>query len=87
MINIKTPEEIAILREGGRRHAYILAEISKKIAPGVSTNYLEEYAKKLIKEGGDSAAFLNYTPRGAKWPYPASQRTSYYTLWVFGLLK
>ena len=72
MINIKTPEEIAILREGGRRHAYILAEISKKVAHGVSTNDLEDYAKKLIKEGGDTGAFFNYTPRGAKKPYPAN---------------
>lgn len=72
MINIKTKEEIEILREGGKRHSYILAEVAKKVVPGVSTQILEDYANKLIKEGGDSAAFLNYTPKGAKRPYPAS---------------
>lgn len=72
MINIKTKEEIEIMREGGKRHAYILAEVAKKVVPGVSTQILEDYANKLIKEGGDTAAFLNYTPRGAKRPYPAS---------------
>lgn len=72
MINIKTKEEIEILREGGKRHAYILAELAKKVEPGISTQILEDYALKLIKEGGDSAAFLNYTPRGAKRPYPAA---------------
>ncbi len=71
MINIKTKEEIEILREGGKRHSYILAELGKKALPGVSTNYLENFARKLLKESGDTGAFLNYTPRGAKRPYPA----------------
>lgn len=72
MINIKTQEEIAILREGGIRHAQILKEVAKHVKAGVSTEVLDALASKLIKEGGDSAAFLNYTPRGAKRPYPAS---------------
>ena len=72
MVTIKTKEEIDILREGGIRHAFILTEIAKKIVPGISTSELEELAKKLIKEDGDTAAFLNYTPRGAKRPYPSA---------------
>ncbi len=72
MINIKKPEEIEILRESGKRHAFILAEVAKIVVPGVSTKDLDDLADKLIKEGGDKAAFLNYTPRGAKRPYPAS---------------
>ncbi len=72
MITIKTQEEIAILREGGQRHAYILAEVAKRVLLGVSTHELEDYARELIKEGGDTAAFLNYTPKGAKRPYPAA---------------
>jgi methionyl aminopeptidase len=71
-VTIKTKDEIAILREGGVRHAYILSEVSKKVATGVSTLELEDFARKLIKEGGDTPAFLNYTPRGAKRPYPAA---------------
>lgn len=71
-INIKTKEEIEIMREGGKRHAYILSEIAKKVVSGVSTLDLENLAKKLIKEGGDTPAFLNYTPRGAKRAYPAA---------------
>lgn len=72
MIKLKTKEEIEIMREGGKRHAYILAEVAKKVMPGVSTQHLEDYARKLIEEGGDLPAFLNYTPRGAKRPYPAA---------------
>jgi methionyl aminopeptidase len=71
-ITIKTKEEIEILKEGGRRHAFILEKVAEKVKPGISTNDLEDYASKLIREGGDRAAFLNYTPKGAKRPYPAS---------------
>jgi len=71
-INIKTPEDIEILREGGKRHAFILKKIAKFVAPGVSTKDLDDLAAKLIAEGGDKAAFLGYKPYGAKRPYPAS---------------
>lgn len=72
MITIKTKEEIDILREGGKRHAYILAELAKMVKPGLSSWDLENRAVELIKEGGDSSAFLNYKPYGAKRPYPAT---------------
>lgn len=72
MIKIKTKEEIEKMKEGGKRHAFILNELVKKVAPGISTMDLENLAKELIKEGGDTPAFLNYTPRGAKRAYPAA---------------
>ncbi len=72
MISIKKPEEIVILREGGARLAYILKEVAKKVVPGVSTSELNTYAEELIREGGDKAAFLGYTPHGVARPYPAS---------------
>lgn len=72
MITIKTAEEIEILREGGRRHAAILRRLTEHVAPGVSTAHLEDLTRAMIAEGGDKAAFLNYTPRGARRPYPAA---------------
>jgi methionyl aminopeptidase len=73
MIYIKKPEEIEIMKEGGARHAYILAEVAKLVAPGVSTQTLEDRARELIAEiPGDTASFLHYTPRGADRPYPAA---------------
>lgn len=72
MIRIKKPEEIEILKEGGKRHSFILSEVAKAVRPGVSTQELEDLARGLIEEGGDKAAFLNYKPRGAKRPFPAS---------------
>jgi methionyl aminopeptidase len=75
-IIIKTEEEIKILREGGKRLATILAKIAKMVKPGVSTYELDQYAYKLIIEGGDKPAFLNYKPDGATRAYPASLCTS-----------
>lgn len=72
MIRYKTEEEITILREGGKIHARILKELAKKVKPGVKASDLNTYAEKLIDEAGCSAAFLGYTPKGAKRPYPAS---------------
>jgi methionyl aminopeptidase len=72
MIIIKTKEEIEILREGGKRLAFVLDKVKEKVAPGVSTLELDKFAESLIKEMGDSPAFLNYRPEGAMKPYPAS---------------
>src|SRR3989344_9030585 len=72
MIIIKTPEEIEILREGGRRLAAVLYQVRDIIVPGVSTYDLDKYAEKLIREMGDEPAFLNYRPEGARIPFPAT---------------
>jgi methionyl aminopeptidase len=72
MVIIKTPEEIEILREGGRRLATVLYKVAEKVAPGVSTKELDMYAEELIRDMGDVPAFLNYRPAGVKIPFPAS---------------
>lgn|SRR3989338_1350567 len=72
MVIIKTSEEIKILREGGKHLAMVLYKVKDMVAPGVSTKDLDIYAEKLIREIGDTPAFLNYRPAGAKIPFPAS---------------
>ncbi|MEK7128377.1 MAG: type I methionyl aminopeptidase [Patescibacteria group bacterium] len=72
MVIIKTPEEIQILREGGKHLAIVLYKVKNMVKPGVSTKDLDLYAEKLIREMGDTPAFLNYRPEGAKTPFPAS---------------
>lgn len=72
MITIKTKEDIAILREGGSRHARILRQLVAMVRPGIRASELDDHAVKLITDGGDKAAFLNYKPEGADRPYPAS---------------
>ncbi len=76
MIQLKKKEDIAILREGGKRHAHILAALAAMVKPGVTTSELNDAAVKMIAEGGDSSPFLGYKPRGAKRAYPASLCTS-----------
>jgi len=72
VITIKKTEDIAILREGGKRHTDILRQVAAAVTPGVTAAALNALAEKLIKENSDEAAFLGYTPKGAKRPYPAS---------------
>ena len=72
MIIIKTPQEIEILREGGKHLATVLYKVKDKVLAGVSTKDLDDYAFKLINDMGDEPAFLNYRPSGAKVPFPAS---------------
>lgn len=71
MIKLKTPEEIEILREGGKRHGEILSTLAALVEPGVSTLFLEEEAARLVREGGDKPAHLGYQPSGARRPFPA----------------
>lgn len=73
MVTIKTEEDIEILREGGKRLAFIISETAKLIKPGVNTKELNDFAHNLIKEvNGDRPAFLNYKPSGASRPYPCT---------------
>jgi methionyl aminopeptidase len=71
-IIIKTKEEIALLREGGKRLATVLAETAKQVRPGISALELDAFAQKMIADYGDEAAFLGYKPSGHHKPYPAA---------------
>lgn len=72
MAKIKTKDEIELMRIGGKHLAAVLREVEKLVAPGVTTKELNDLAEKKIRETGDEPAFLNYTPWGAKRPYPAT---------------
>ena len=72
MAKLKTKDEIEALRESGKRLGRILQAIKAEIKAGVTTGYLDEVAERLIREGGDIPPFLNYTPHGARNPFPAS---------------
>jgi len=72
MVTIKSPKEIALLREGGARLAVILRHLASMVKPGLSTAELNDEAERITREGGDEPSFLDYTPDGAPRPYPAS---------------
>ena len=70
-MTIATDRQRTALIEGGRRLARVLEELGKQVAPGVSAQSLDDLAEKLIRDGGDTPAFLGYAPDGMH-PYPAS---------------
>lgn len=72
MIKKKGGAEIALLREGGKRLAFILRQVARAVAPGVTTAELDQLARGLVAAGGDEPSFLYYQPAGAPGPYPAA---------------
>lgn len=72
MITIKSENEIAILKKGGKILAAILKFVSSKAKPGISTFELNEIAEKMIYEQGGRPSFKNY----GNPPYPAALCTS-----------
>ncbi|MFA6177648.1 MAG: type I methionyl aminopeptidase [Candidatus Paceibacterota bacterium] len=86
-IIIKTPEEIEIIREGGKYLATVLYKVKEIVKPGISTKDLDLFAEKLIRGMGDVPAFLNYQPDGASKPYPASLCVSVNDEVVHGIPK
>ena len=69
---IKNAEQRAALIEGGKRLVAVLEALRKMVAPGVSAEELDDFAEKMIRDGGDTPAFLGYTPEGAQRAYPAT---------------
>lgn len=57
---VKTPDEIAAMRESGRMLATVLAKLSQDIRVGMSTKDLDEIAKAELKSLGGQPAFLGY---------------------------
>lgn len=72
MSKIKTLEEIELLRESGRRLAHVRDELVRTVAPGMTTLDLDILAERLIRDGGDIPSLKNYTPHGARIPFPAT---------------
>jgi len=69
-IRLKTAEEIAVLREGGRHLAQVLDTVEAAVAPGVSMVELDAIAYEAIQALGDKPAFKGYRPASAYRPFP-----------------
>jgi methionyl aminopeptidase len=72
MITLKTKQEIAIMREGGKRLAKILQTIINEIKPGISTLDLDRLAESLIFDSGGEPVFKGYRVRETRRPYPGT---------------
>ena len=60
MIYLKTEEEIGLMREANQLVGKTLGELTKHIAPGVSTLQLDKIAETFIRDHGAEPAFLGY---------------------------
>jgi methionyl aminopeptidase len=60
MITIKTPEEIEIMREGGKILAATIKELEKMVRPGITTKDLDRAAEALILSHKAKPAFKGY---------------------------
>jgi methionyl aminopeptidase len=68
-IVIKSPEEIATLREAGRINARALEAVRQLIHHGVTTAELDAAAEEVIRKHGAVPTFKGYP---GPYPYPAS---------------
>jgi methionyl aminopeptidase len=59
-IQLKTPEQIALMRSAGLVVARALAAMRSAVAPGVSTLDLDEIARGVLREAGATSSFLGY---------------------------
>ncbi|KPJ69852.1 methionine aminopeptidase [candidate division WOR-1 bacterium DG_54_3] len=59
-IKIKSAEEIEPIRKACEIVAWVLERIGREIKPGVTTEYLDSFAERLIRERGAVPVFIGY---------------------------
>ena len=68
-IEIKTPDQLAVMRQAGLVVATALEAIRGVAAPGVTTGDLDAIARDVLSDNGATSSFLGYKAHGAV-PYP-----------------
>lgn len=68
-IVVKSPDEVALMREAGRVNALALNAVRENIRPGVSTAELDAIADEVIRKHGGIPIFKGYP---GPYPYPAT---------------
>lgn len=66
----RTEDEIALIRESSLIVSKTLGELSKHIAPGISTLNLDTIAETFIRDHGAVPAFKNYQASFSSTPFP-----------------
>ncbi len=60
MIILKTPREIALLKEAGRIVALVHKELESFIRPGITTKEIDIFAENVIRKNGATPSFKGY---------------------------
>ncbi|WP_300081146.1 type I methionyl aminopeptidase [Propioniciclava sp.] len=66
-IEIKTPDQLRLMRRAGQVVAEVHRALTDAAAPGVTTRDLDELARDVLARRGAQSSFLGY---GAGWGYP-----------------
>jgi len=74
MINLKSNQEIKLLRQGGRILSNILKKVSQSAKPGITTGELNQMAEEMILNAGGVPSFKGYGDKSN--PFPATLCTS-----------
>jgi len=72
VVTIKKPQEIKTLKEGGKRLARVMSELSKEIKPGISGDKLDKLTHSLMLNYGGKPSFLHYKPDFTDNIFPSS---------------
>jgi methionyl aminopeptidase len=72
LITLKSAAEIEKMRRAGRVVAEVLNEMRQRVAPGVTTAQLDEWAEAVIRERDAVPSFKGYSPDGFRPPFPAT---------------
>ena len=60
MIQLKTTDELRLMKESAQLVSRTLGMLAKEIKPGITTLYLDKLAHDFIKDHGAEPAFLGY---------------------------
>lgn len=59
-IQIKSPDQLAVMRQAGLVVAHALQAVEQAVRPGVTTAQLDEIAHQVIRDAGATPSFLGY---------------------------
>lgn len=85
MAELKSPAEIELMRAAGRIVARALDEARRAATPGTTLLELDAVARGVIEDAGAVPTFLDYKPRFAPTPYPATICASVNDVIVHGI--
>ncbi len=73
-ISLKSPPEIAQLREAGRLVAEVYEILREQVVPGVTTSDLDRVAEEFIRRKGAVPIYKGYVPAGGRGipPFPGT---------------
>jgi methionyl aminopeptidase len=85
MVTLKNQAELDRMREAGRVVGITLRRVADAVEPGIGLAELEAISAACIKEHGARSSFLDYHPRSAPTPYPATLCLSVNDVIVHGI--